>query len=217
MAAECFASIRLCRLRVTRLDATGNPLAGPNNLYVTDKPIQLTVTPVLEAGQDRTLVGGCDCIIATYRGYDKLKRFDFELDLGDLEPALFELMLGSTAITVGGDVRGQWWSLNAFDCSVPAQPNVAFEGWQTGWDQDRQSVTEPYLHWVWPSTFWQIAPHTLQNDFLQLQLNGFSRGNTAWGLGIYSDQPAAAPALGGFFDSATIPAAVCGYQTHAVT
>ena len=218
MASECLAAIHLCRVRVTRLDATGNPVAGPNNVYVSDKPMQMTVTPVIEAGQDKTLVGGCDCIIATYRGYDKLKRFDFDFDEGVLDPALMEIMLGSQAITVSGNVVGQWWSENAFDCSVAAQPNVCFEAWQDAWDEDRQDATLPYIHWIWPSTYWQIAPHTLQNDFLQPKITGFSRGNSQWGTGIYGDLPEAAQPLGGFFYTATVPpTAMCGYQSHAIT
>ena len=218
MSAECLAAIHLCRVRVTRLDSVGNPSPGPNNYWVSDKPIQLTVTPVIEAGADRTLIGGCDCIIATYRGYDKLKRFDLELDLGDLEPALMEMLLGSTAITEAADVIGQWWTENAFDCSIPAQPNLAFEGWQTAWDGDAPAAALPYVHWIWPSTHWQIAPHTLQNDFIQPKLTGFSQGNSAWGTGPYGDLPEAAQPLGGFFFTDTaLPTAECAYQTNGVT
>src|SRR3954469_18573682 len=115
MANECLAAIHLCRVRATRLNADGTPMSGPNNVYVTEKPMVVTVTPVIEAGQDKTLVGGCDCIIAEYRGYDKLKRFDLELDLGVMEPGLFEMLLGSTAISSSGAIIGQWWSENAFD------------------------------------------------------------------------------------------------------
>lgn len=218
MATECLATIHLCRVRATRLNADGTPTPGPNNYVVSDVPIDLAVTPVIEAGKDSTLVGGCDCIVATYRGYDKLKRFDFVMNMGKIDFPLMELMLGSTIISgSGGDYIGQWWSSNAFACATPAQPNCAFEGWQTGWNQDRQDNVQPYVHWVWPSTYWQIAPHTLQNDFLLLQLNGFSRGNSAWGTGIYGDQPASAPPLGGFFYSQTQPNALCGYQSHAIT
>src|SRR5258708_28896946 len=96
----------------------------------------LTVTPSIEAGQDLVLTGGCDCIIAAYRGYDKLKRFDLELDLGDVEPGLLEMLTGATAILNTGDPIGVWWNVNQFNCSVPAQPNVAFEAWQDGWDED---------------------------------------------------------------------------------
>lgn len=218
--SECLATIRLCRVRATRLNTDGTPASGPNNFVVSDTPMVLTVTPVIEAGQDRTLVGGCDCIIATYRGYDKLKRFDLELDLGALDFSFLELMLGSTAILQGGlkaNVIGQWWNQNAFNCSTPAQPNVCFEGWTDGWDDDQQSASHPYVHWIWPSSYWQIAQHSLQNDFTQPKLTGFTRGNSNWGTGIFHDLPEAAQPLGGFFYAATRPNALCGYQTAPIT
>lgn len=214
---DCLAVIHLCRVRVTRLDALGNPLGGDNNVYVTDKPMVLTVTPTIEAGQDKTLIGGCDCIIATYRGFDKLKRFELELDLGEFEFALLEMMLGSAAILDGEDVIGQWWNQNAFDCSVPAQPNVCFEGWQTGWDEDEQSTDHPFMHWIWPSSFWQIAAHTLQNDFTQPKMTAFTRGNSNWGEGIFDDLPESCEPLGGMFYTDDIPSAFCGYQTQPIT
>jgi hypothetical protein len=214
---ECLAAIHLCRVRATRLNPDGTPMSGANNVYVSDSPIQLAVTPVYEAGKDSTLVGGCDCIIATYRGFDKLKRFDFELDFGRMEWGLFELMTGSSAIMSAGDIIGTWFNENAFDCSVAAQPNVCLEGWQTGWADDRQDTTWPYVHWIWPSTYWSFGADTLQNDFNQPKLTGFSRGNSAWGTGIFGDQPEASPPLGGGFLSTSIPDAACGYQTHAVT
>lgn len=217
MAAECLAAIHLCRVRATRLNADGTPLGGANNSYVTDKPMMMNVTPVIEAGADRTLVGGCDCILATYRGFDKLKRFDLELDLGLMEPALYELLLGSSAITSTGDVIGTWWTGNAFNCSTSAQPPVAIEGWQTAWNESGPDATWPYIHWIWPLAYFQIAQHSLQNDFNQPRMTGFTRGNANFGLGPYGDLPEAAHALGGFFYSTTIPVASCGYKTQAVT
>lgn len=217
MAAECLAAIHLCRIRVTRLDATGNPTAGPNNSYVSDKPIQLGVTPVLEQGQDKTLVGGCDCIVATYRGYDKLKRFDFELDLGSLEPGLIEMLTGGAAVTSGGVPIGVSFSDQQFDCSGPPSPNVALEAWQDAWADDHQDDTWPYIRWLFPSTFWQLGANTLQNDFLQPKITGFSRGNPVWDTGIYGDQAVALAPLGGFFYDTTIPTAACGYASQAIT
>jgi hypothetical protein len=221
MAAECLAAIHLCAIRVTRLDSVGNPAAGPNNSYVTNKPIQLGMTPVVEAGADRTLVGGCDCLIATYRGYDKLKRFDLELDLGQLEPGMIEMLIGATAIlggSSGTDPIGDWFpSSQTSVCGTPPSPNVCFEAWQDGWNDDSPDTTYPYIHWIFPSSFWQIAAQTLQNDFLQPKLTGFTRGNTAWGEGIYGDLPEAAEALGGFFYTNSRPTGACGYATHAIT
>lgn len=218
MAAECLAAIHLCRVRATRLDSSGNPVAGPNNAYVTDKPLMLEVTPQIEEGEKRNLVGGCDCLVARYRGYDKLVGFDLALDIAVLEIGLIEMLLGSTPILDSeGNPIGQWWSDQAFDCSTNVQPNIALEGWQTGWDVDAQSAVYPHLHWLWPSTRWQIAQHTLENDFLQPKLTAFTRGNPNWGLGIYDDQPEAAPSFGGFFYTDDLPDAACGYISQPIT
>lgn len=218
MAAVCRAVIHLCRVRATRLDALGNPKAGPNNVYVTDKPISLGVTPVIEEGEDMTLVGGCDCIVASYRGFDKLKRFDFELNLATLEPAMLEMLLGAAAISQGGQISGVWWPTTAFSCAGDVQPYVAFEGWQDAWEEDHQGDAPfQYVHWVWPGSRWQIGELTLGNEFAQPVLNGYSRGNPNWGLGIYGDLPESAGPLGGFFYSDTLPDAVCDYQTEGLT
>ena len=219
MATECLAAIHLCRIRATRLDSVGNPEAGPNNTYVSDKPIQLAVTPQIQAGDDKTLVGGCDCIVAQYRGFDKLKYFTLELDLGQIEFELQEMLLGASLITDAGDGVGIWWPASQeFSCSEPAQPNICFEGWQDAWEDDHQAASpNRYIHWIWPSSYWQIAAHTLANDFFQPKLTAFTRGNSVWGEGIYADQPEAAEPNGGYFYTDEIPTAECAYQSTAIT
>lgn len=217
MAALCESAIHLCRVRATRLDALGHPASGPNNVYVSDKPLMLSVTPQIEAGQDRTLVGGCDCIVAQYRGYDKLKYFTLQLDLATLEPALFEMLLGASAIVEGGEVAGNWWR-SQVTCDQAQQPNICFEGWQDTWEDDHPARSAiQYVHWIWTSSFWQIAAHTLQNDFLQPQLTAFTRANPNWGLGIFGDLPEAAGSLGGYFFTNSIPTALCDYQSRPIT
>lgn len=217
MAAECLAAIHLCRIRATRLNPDGSPMSGADNVYVSDKPMVWNVNPNILQGDDKDLVGGCDCLIATYKGYDKLKRFDFELDLGVIEPGLLEMLTGGTAILDTGVPIGVWWPVRQFDCSVQAQPPICFEGWQDAWNDDEPDLTWPYIHWIYPMTFWSIGQYQAQNDFGQPKLTGFSRGSSAWGEGIFGDLPEAAQALGGGFYSTTIPTAACGYQTQAIT
>jgi len=217
MSAICASAIHLCRVRATRLDSLGNPYNGPNNVYVSDRPMTITVTPQIEAGQDRTLVGGCDCIVAQYRGYDKLKYFTLEMDLATLEPAMIEMLVGADAIVDSGVVIGNWWP-SQVNCSDTVQPNVCFEGWQDTWEDDHpMPAPYQYVHWIYPSSFWQIAAHTLQNDFNQPRITGFTRANSQWGLGIYGDLPEAAGPLGGYFYTDTIPTAECAYQTFSIT
>jgi hypothetical protein len=73
------------------------------------------------------------------------------------------------------------------------------------------------MHWVWPSTFWQIADYTLENDFAAPTLNGYSQPNGNWGEGIYDDVPEAIGSLGAGFYTTEQPDAACGYQTAPIT
>ena len=102
--ASCGSLIHVCALRVTRLDSQGNVVATDNNSYVTNNVTSVEVDPDIEAGLDSTLVGGCDCIIASYKGTDKLKRFNFNLNLPTFEPALLEMMIGATLIEDTSDI-----------------------------------------------------------------------------------------------------------------
>lgn len=217
MSAKCLAAIKFCRLRATRLDSDGTPHNGPNNVYITDKPMSLSVSPVIEEGEDRTRVGGCDCIVASYRGKDKLKWFEFELELAQWEPGLIELLTGADAVLDGADPIGFDFSDQAFDCSGDVQPAVVLEGWQVLQNQGSPDVQWPYMRWVWPMSFWQIGDYTLENDFAAPTLKGYSQPNSNWGLGIFDDLDTAVGPLGrGFFTDA-IPTAECGWQTQSIT
>lgn len=218
MTAVCDAAIHLCAIRVTRLDALGNPESGPNNVYVSNNSIMLAVKPEIEAGTSKTLIGGCDCIIADYRGYDKLKRFNLELDQGLIEPALSEILLGGTAmLDSGSDPIGMWYP-NQLSCELPSQPNVCFEAWQDLWEDDRQaSAPYQYLHWIFPSSYWQVGDFSLQNDFNQPKMTSFTRTNPNWGVGIYGDLPEACPGTVGFFYENDIPDGSCDWQTFPIT
>jgi len=219
MATDCPNLIHLCVIRVTRLDALGNPLAGPDNVWVSNTEAQLVVTPQYEAGKRIVQVGGCDCITGFYQGFDKLTNFTLDLDINKAEWGLMEMMTGGTAIADSATAaKGIWWPTNAYDCAVPAQPNVCFEGWQDAYDIDHPDPDTPYVHWIYPSSFWKIEAHTMQNDFTPLKMTAFTRANPNWGEGIYGDLPEAAGDLGGGFDTDVAPpTASCLYQTQAIT
>lgn len=217
MAAPCGVPLGLCAMRITRLLETGCVAASPNNSLVTTELIQLTLTPVVEAGADTTLTGGCDCVIASYRGVDKLKRFEFEITNPKLAPAMYEMLLGGTLISDGADPVGVVWPTE-LACGE-AQAAVSLEFWVKHWNGDAQDVTYPWIHHVYPQSLWQIGQQQFQNDFAQPTLTGFSRKNDCWGDGPYSDGPEAeygTPvdiSTGGFFYTAIDPPAdtACDY------
>ena len=139
--AACGSLIHICSLRVTRLDAQGNVLNESNNSYVTNNVVSIQVNPVIEAGLDSTQVGGCDCIIASYKGTDKLKRFEFQLELPTFEPALIEMLTGATLITDESTIPiaiGDAWP-KQLSCDDTPAPNVAVEWWSDLWTDDAGS------------------------------------------------------------------------------
>jgi len=190
MAAPCGVALGLCAFRITRLIATtGCVAASPDNSFVTTDLISLSLNPVIEAGADTTLKGGCDCIVASYRGVDSLKRFEFEITNPKLSPALYEMMIGGGLISTGGFPVGTTWPAQ-LDCG-DTQEAVAIEFWVKHWNGSSQDTTYPWIHHVYPQTLWQIGQQQFQNDFAQPTLSGFSRSNACWGDGPYGDGPEA--------------------------
>lgn len=215
MSALCPSVIHLCFVRVTRVSSVGNPVAGPNNVYVSDNPVTLTVTPDILAGEVKDQKDGCDTLKATYRGQDILRRWTFELDMAVSEPGLEEMLTGGDAIlNSSAEPIGVQFPV---PCGTE-QPYVALESWQDLWDCDHQPSTPyQYKRWVFPASRWQRGPTTQQNDFSLPRFTGFSVGNPNWGLGIFGDQPVSVSSNGAYFFDNTLPTADCGYQSQAIT
>lgn len=214
MAAPlCLGSIGFCALRVTALDDTGAP---DTDYYITDKSISLGLTTVISEGQDREVRNGCDCPIAFDKAEDVLKRFTFELAEGVVEPALLALLLGQDPI-LDPDTPTSVIGVNFRSDQLCGKPFVALEAWSKTSDLDHPNPTFPYWHWRWPATQWQLGANTLNADFLQPALTGFSRGNTEFG-DPYNDLPADGTLVidsdfFSFWMADDFPTAACGLQT----
>lgn len=216
MANLCPTTLHLCRVRHTRLNPDGTVAAAPNNHVVTSNPMTLEITPDVLAGDTKDLIGGCDCVIATYRGKDKLRRFNLKLTMGTIEPAQIELMLGAGLFVNGSSENiGASWPTSQISCSGAQAPPSAIEAWSDLWIGDNQPQTGPrYIRWIFPMTFWQLDAWTLQNDLAGFGFTGFTRSNP-W-ANPYIDFPTGVttvPGQGGFFFDSTIPSAYCGYST----
>jgi hypothetical protein len=214
MANLCPSPIHLCRIRLTRLTSTGAIAAAPSNHYVSDKPMMLTIDPSLQEGEEKNLIGGCDCVQASYRGPDKLLRYNLTLQMAALEPGLYEMLTGATILTnASTELIGASFPIQV-SCSNPTQPPSALEAWQDLWVGDAQNANPRYVRWIFPMTFWQMDTTTLENEFLQVQFKGYTRQN-AW-ANPYIDFPTGVASIGtqgAFFWDNVIPAAYCGYST----
>jgi len=216
----CPATIHICALRVTRLNVDGSLADGPNNAWISNSPVMLGINPNIIEGESKQVISGCDCICVSYRGFDKLLRFDLDLELCALETGLIEMLTGSSLVTDDSDVPvgiGNSWP-DQLDCGQPPQPPTAVEAWASTWIDDAQAPA-PYefTRYVFPMTFWALDAWQIQNDFLVPKFKGWTRSNTTWPAagGFYDDYPAGAELgpLGGYFWDSELPDALCDYQT----
>jgi hypothetical protein len=217
----CPTSLDICRIRASRLNADGTYKVAANNHVVSDRALALDVKPEIKAGKNLELEGGCDsCVAVSYKGTDRLMRFNFTLQTTAIEAALIELLTGAPVnldASVAPVAVGNQWP-DQLDCSSPVQAPTALEVWTKAWAKDRQ-VDPPfqYYRWIWPMTFWQISNFKLESDFLVFQLDGYSRSNPNFG-NAYGDWPAGITKvgnIGGFFLDTLQPIAVCGYSSSS--
>lgn len=213
MAIECASTYQICAVRATRLETDGTVSPDADNVYIVNDILQLQLTPNIREGEDREMVGGCGCVIASASDDDSFRRFDLELQAGRLEPGLIEILTGATVIE---DTDGPLGVLGGAKraCGTP-QPRVAFEAWSKRWTADDEwDPTWPWWHWLWVATKWQLGQNTLQPDFGPVVLTGKSGVNTAWGTGPYGDQPADATdnQWGVWADAGSLPQATCDYS-----
>lgn len=187
MAVNCGVSFGLCVVRVTKVDAAGNVVAGATNSYVSDNAISISLTPNIETGNTFSLRNGCGCSIARFKSNDTFNWFEFTFADGALEPEMWALMLGSETIVDGADVVGMAFQ-GALECDED-EPAVGLEFWTKHIVGSGQDGAFPWIHWVFPKTVWALSDNTFEEDIAQPSLTGFSRTNLQWGDGPYGDGP----------------------------
>lgn len=212
---KCLTPLKLCAIRVTRLDADGTSAAGPNNSYVTNRITEIGVTTELREGTEQELLDGCGCPIVSFREDDAFKRWTLSVSVGALEFGLLEMMLGTDLIldssTIPVPIGMQF--VTPGDCGVE-RPLVGIEGWSRAIAYDISDPDLPYFHWVWPGVKFAPAPGdmTLGADVGATALAGTGVQNENFG-DPYNELPEEPDGSGMVFLSDDFPTVACGYQT----
>lgn len=211
MAVNCGVSFGLCRTRVTKLDGLGNVSDIPDNSYVSDRMVNIGLTPNIEQGNTFTRRNGCGCAISRFKVNDIFNWFEFSFEDGALEPEMQAMMMGLETIVDGTDVLGVAFG-GAFDCGDDP-PAVALEFWSQHLDESGGlDEFHPYIHWVFPYSSWSLGDNSAEEDFMANSLTGFSRSNARWGQGPYGDGPPDGQDIrnGGYWKTDdALPAASC--------
>jgi hypothetical protein len=102
MATDYAASVNGVALRVTKLDASGEPLVGLTNSYLTTGFMSLAFTPEYTEGEEIEEKGADGNICVYFKMPDVLKRVTFELALCAPDPEVYEILHGGTLLQGGG-------------------------------------------------------------------------------------------------------------------
>jgi hypothetical protein len=176
-------------MRVCRLDAAGFPIAGANNLYVTNNYTKLDMKPVMQAGLDLSQTNAAGATSVSWRTNDTLKRVDLTLELTVPDPELEELL------------------------GVDANPNgVGLELWSRA-VKNGSPYTVPYRRWVIGRAFFVLADRTIDASPLTVPLEGYCNENPNFGNGPLNDWSLGSSRCVQEALDPTVPTVADGYQS----
>lgn len=228
MAADpqCYGTLDFCMTRIALLNSSGQVVAGASNGWRTDGGIKLDIGPDVEAGDDLVQKNGCGLPALTWQDFDRIKRFNLQLDVSLFEPGFLGLALNNSTFMQSGSVLGTQAA------PVDTAGNlICLEGWTKAWNGANQAgpallgsggnpITKPsvaYWHWVFPKVAFRLDKWSLNHAFGVFPLIGTANENPNMSAhGPFNDWPTGVVAAGGvvraygaFFD-ATLPASNCG-------
>lgn len=212
MVTQCLSSINVVRLRAVRLDANFDFATGTENSIVSDALTELTVNPLVLAGQEITQRNGTGDLCVDYREDDRPRsQADLSMSLCLLDAALLELMTGGSALMSGDDVIG----FEPRGSGDGAPPPVALEVWEYAWDGEERAQDASgdvlYFRHAFPLTRWTVGQQRFVNGAAVIPINGKAKANTNFGQGPAGDWPSNVAEPGSFIQTTAIPDAACGY------
>lgn len=216
--STCTQMLKLCALRILRLDTDGSILSGASSAYVLDEPVSLSYTPTRPDRERFEVVGGAGTQCALYLGNPKaVDGVDLELHLCSLDAEVTELLAGGAVITDGS--YGTTGYLSSTDATVN-DTGVAIETWAFQWDGRQRALvgsTPAFYRHVFPMTTWQEGAKTQENAFADIVMTGVAQTNSGFATGLASDPfpTDVGDSVYGWVISATKPTGACGYQTVA--
>ena len=187
---EYAASIQGVSIRVTRLDAAGNLMAGAGDSYTTSAFMRVSFTPEYEEGDEITEKGANGVVCVTYKAPDTLKRITMELAICEPDPELSALVSGGLLLRKNLGTAGQpnnksigWAAPGVGD--DPAGNGVALEVWSHAVKDGKKAGTLPYFHWIFPYVkMRQSGDRVIENGLMANTFEGYGLGNPNFQSGL---------------------------------
>lgn len=231
--AECRTLIQGTRMRATRIDACGNPVAGLYSTVTSAGFISVAMKDNVESPDEFKVktAGGQFCV--RQRSLPLLNWIETTINLCDVSPELLNLITGSPLVYDDATPTPAATGFGT-DTDTYASANFALEVWTnigkpvSGAACGAAGTRYGYLLLPWLIEG-VIGDITIQNGPVSFTVTTITGGGNAWGVGPYNvilnKLGAASRLLTAIpvnrhrhlqFTSLAPPAAVCGYQTLAL-
>ncbi len=193
----CSLIANLDTVRVTKLDACGVPLVGPN-AFVTECVASVAMNPNIDTQDDKVYRAANGSLCGFKPGCPTLLNYNLEFNFFQVSPQLADVLTGSPVVLdAGGEPVG-------FDsCNINCTGGFALEFWAELLNQDcAETGTPQYLYVLipWVSNAY-LTDLEIGSDAVTFQVLGSSRAGGGWGVGPYdvvdTAIPPATPAVPG--------------------
>lgn len=182
MPTKCFALIRGRAMRVTRTNACGAVVLGPQSVVTSEGFIQIALTANTEEGEtiSQTNAAGNVCIFD--QPAPKFTGYTVEVQFCGVDPDLYSLMTGQPVV-LNGDDEAVGFQVNS-DVNLDGQ-GFALESWSTVPAAACEEGSASYGYFLSPFLKGGIiGDFTIANDAVNFTLSGAqTKDGNSWGVG----------------------------------
>lgn len=183
----CPTFLRGRRMRVTRLDNAGRPVAGDCAFVVTKGFVSVELGAEVEDGEETTVTNAAGEVCVSEKACDQLKWRNVTITFCQVDPDLIQIINPTykKVIDAAGNTVG-WRGSTNLSCDT----GYALEIWMDTANVD-SSVVPAYADGVWGYLLlpWVVggAPGdlTIENGALSFVFNGRTKAGGGWGVGPY--------------------------------
>ncbi|AYB70562.1 major tail protein [Mycobacterium phage Serendipitous] len=192
-----FPLVKGTRLRATKVDSCGKPIAGPRNRLVTSGFVTLGLTAVMREAQDLTQdnAEGKECV--SDRTAPERRWYTPALELCNVNPGLITMFTGwENLLDADDEVIGF-----RDQKEIESDYGIALEVWTSGKSEDDcgdipttdaalldTSSGRKYGYFLFAGTEWTLGDITIGATVATLTLTGRTIAMPNWGKGPYNVQ-----------------------------
>lgn len=185
MATKCYAQVRGSVIRVTRLDACGNPDPGASAVVVSKRVSTVTIDEVTDDGTNIRERNFGDELCIVDDAFTQIIGYTADITLCGVDPDLVGLLTGQPVVTNAAD------DVVGFDATTSVDLD-SFGFALEVWSRIAGSACDPSGNRPWGYTVFpflkggRVGGFTFENGAVQFTISGAqTRDGNGWGVGPF--------------------------------